>query len=184
MTGFHPTGVGRVFTRENPQQGGLTGTIQAEDHHSGTPIDRQVDIGEYLQRAVVLAQFGCGQWHPAAGGWLGQPQPSDPISLPDFDAIHEPICSSQHHLRGSCLSRLSPHPFRLIPQCGGLPFRVGLFSPPAPFVQFPLLQIPLPTGVVDVENTSGGIEVEHSVDRGRQQFNIVTDDHHRALKPR
>ena len=43
------TGVGLLRPRQDPQQRGLARTVEPEDDHSGTLVDRQVDACEDLQ---------------------------------------------------------------------------------------------------------------------------------------
>ena len=78
VAGHDLAGVGRLDPGQDPQQGGLAGTVQAEDDHLAALVDRQIDAGEDLQRAVRLGQVrtrsaascrtapapGTGSWPP------------------------------------------------------------------------------------------------------------------------
>src|SRR3546814_13387210 len=61
VAGDHLTGVRLVDAREDPQHGGLAGTIEAEDHDPAALVDGQVDVHEDLEGSVGLGQFLGGE---------------------------------------------------------------------------------------------------------------------------
>ena len=134
-------GVGLLDAGEHPQQGRLAGTVEAEDHDPRAPVDRQVDVGEDLQRAVRLRQprrataascrtapaSGSAAWRPCRRALASSPASSRSARLAMFWAADG-------------LGRLGPHLVGLREQGAGLLLRVGALALAAPLVGLALLR--------------------------------------------
>ncbi len=52
VTGVHRPGVRCIHPREDPKQGRLARTIEAQDHDPRALVDSQIDISEDLEASV------------------------------------------------------------------------------------------------------------------------------------
>jgi hypothetical protein len=50
------TGVGIVQAGQDAQQRGLSGTVETEHNNVATFVDGEINIGEYLERSIALAE--------------------------------------------------------------------------------------------------------------------------------
>ncbi len=182
VAGLQLTGVGLVDAGEDAQQRRLAGTVEPEHDDLRAAVDREIDVGEDLQRPVRLRQSRRHERRLAAGGGLGEAELGDAVFLTHIVEAGEHLLGTGDHLvRCGRLRRLRAEPGRLHLQHGGLLLDVGALLLAALLVGHPLAQVVLPVHVVDVDHLAVGVEVEHAVDRLADQLHIVGDDDEAAL---
>ena len=115
-----------------------------------------------------------GHRKPDPGHALGCPVGADPGEQPLGPALHV--------LRRLRLGRLRAHLVGLRLQRRGLALGVDALAPAAPGVGLPLVGVALPAQVVDVQDASVGVKVEHLVDHGVEQGSVVADHHQAAAE--
>ena len=175
-------GVGDLHTRQHAQQRGLAGTVQAEDDDPAAAVDREVDIGENLKRAIGFRQFGRSQRGLAAGRRLGETQLGDLVGL-----TARPRARTASSRRASACSA-RPWPWSPWP-ASGRPARSARRPCFSALARSRLrrrssvsrcCEVALPADVVDVDDGPGGIEMEDAIDRRLEQLDVVADDHQPA----
>ncbi len=177
MPQVHVPGVGSINTGQDPQQRGLARAIEPEDHHLAAAVDRQIDVGEHLQRTVGARESLGRQRHLAAGARIGEPQSGDLVGAPYFGTLGEdPVRALEHRLGGLGLGRLGAHAFSLIAQGGRLLFGIASFAPAASFIGLTGGEVRRPAHGINIDLLPVGIQVPHLVDRVRQQIGVVADD--------
>ena len=143
------------------------------------PVDGEVDVGEDLQRAVGLRQAG----RRSAASCRRAPA-SGKRSLRDLVAarVPPPARPSSRSARRAmlCAALALVALARILSACAmqrvGLLLGVGPLALAAALVGLALLQVGLPADVVDVERGPVGVQVEHLVDDGLEQLDVVADD--------
>lgn len=154
----------------------FAGAVQPQDDHPGALVDRQVDVGEDLQRAVRLRQALRHQRGLAAGRGLGEAQLGDLVGLARLLQTGEQLLGAAGHvLRGDRLRRLGAHLVGLGVERGGLLLGVLPLAAAALLVGLALLLVELPAHVVDVDRGPVGVQVEHLVDDRLDQVDVVGD---------
>ena len=182
VPGHDLAGVGPVDAGEDPQQRGLAGAVEAEDHDPAAPVDRQVDVGEDLERAVGLRQLGGRQRRLAARRRRRELDPGDLVGPAlALEPGHQLLGPLQHRLRGLRLGGLGPHPVGLVGERLRLVLGVDPLALAALLVGLALLEVGLPAHVVDVDLGPVGVEVEHPVDGRLEQRGVVADHDQPAL---
>ena len=140
-------------------------------------VDREVDVGEDLERAVGLRQLRGGERRLAAGRRRGELDPGDLVGLPlALEPGHHLLGALEHRLRGRGLAGLGAHLVGLVGERLGLGLGVGPLALAALLVGLALGQVGLPAHVVDVDLAAVGVEVQHLVD-GRLEQGVVVADH-------
>ncbi len=172
----HLAGVGLVDAAQDAQQGGLARAVEAEDDDARALVDREVDVGEDLQRPVGLRQLRRRQRGLAARRRGRELDPGDLVAATfGLDARHQPLGPLHHRLGGLGLGGLGPHLVRLRHQRVGLALGVEPLALAAAFVGLALGEVGRPAQVVDVDLGAVGVEVQHLVDDGLQQAGVVAD---------
>ena len=151
---------------EHPQQRGLAGAVEPEDDDPGAAVDREVDVGEDLERAVGLRQLAARQRRLAARRRRREAQLGDLVGLRARPRDRPSACrrACAMLLRGAGLGGLRAHPGGLARRRATLLLGVGPLALAAPLVGLALLQVGLPADVVDVERGAVRVEVEDPVD--------------------
>ena len=156
----------------------MTDTATSPD----APVDGEVDVGEDLERAVGLGEVLGAQRRLAGGLRGGEADRGHAVDRAlALDAAHEPLGALDHVLRGGGLGRLGAHLLGLGHEGRGLLLRVGALALAGPLVRLALELIALPAHVVDVDRPAIGIELEHLVDGGLEEFDVVADHDQAAL---
>ena len=182
VAGDDPAGVGLVDAGEEPQQRGLAGAVQAEDDDARALVDRQVDVGEDLERPVGLRQLGRGERRLAARRRRGELDAGDAVGAAlGLDAGHQPLGPPHHRLGGLRLGGLGAHLVGLVHQRVGLALGVQALALATALVGLALGEVRRPAHVVDVDLGAVGVEVEHLVDRRLEQPGVVADHDQPAL---
>ena len=182
VAGLDLAGVGLVDAREDPQQRGLAGAVEAEHDDLRPAVDREIDIREDLERSVRLRQPRRHERGLAAGRGLREPQLRDAILLPHVVEAREHLLGARHHLvRGGRLRRLRAEARGLQLQLRRLLLDVDALLLAALLVGHPLAQVVLPVHVVDVDDLAVRVEVEDAVDGLADELDIVADDDEPAL---
>ena len=154
-------GVGLVDAREDPQHRGLAGAVEAEDDDAAALVDREVDVGEDLERAVGLRQLLGRERGLAAGRGGGELDPGDLVGgALALEAGHHLLGPLEHRLRGGGLAGLGAHLVGLVGERLGLRLGVGALALAAALVGLALGEVGLPAHVVDVDHGAVGVEVE------------------------
>ncbi len=116
------------------------------------------------------------------GDGSGKRQGCHPVVLAHrFEAAEQPFGTLGHVLRGDGLGGLGAHLVGLVHEDLGLLFGVGAFALAGAFVRLALEQVALPVHVVDVDLGTVGVQQEHLVDCGLEQFGVVADHDQAAL---
>ncbi len=182
VPGLELPGVRLVHAREDPQQGRLARAVQPEDHDLRAAVDREVDGGEDLERAVRLRQVRRHERRLAGGGGVREPQLRDALDLADLlQARQQALGPADHVLRGDRLRRLRTHLGRLQLQHARLLLGVLPLALAPLLVALALLQVLLPAHVVDVEHLAVRVEVEDAVHDLADEVDVVADHDHAAL---
>ena len=177
-----PPGVGRIDARQDPQQSGLAGAVEPEDHHPAALVHGEVDVGEDLQGPVALGELGRRQGGLPARRRLRELDACDPVGPAlALDALHQLLRALEHRLGGLGLGRLGAHLVGLVGERLGLVLGVEPLALAALLVGLALGEVGLPADVVDVDRRPVGVEVQHPVDAGLQQPDVVGDHHEPAL---
>ena len=175
---------GLVHAREDPQQRRLPGAVETQHDDPRAPVDREVDVGEHLQRPVGPRQPGRPQRRPARGSRVGEPDLRHLVGHPlALEAGQQPLGPAGHVLGGDRLGGLGPHLVGLGHQGAGLLLGVLPLALPAPLVGLTLREVGLPADVVEVQLGPVRVQVEHPVDHGVEHLHVVADDHEAALVP-
>ena len=174
--------VGLVDAGQDAQQRGLAGTVEPEDDHPAALVDREVHVGEHLERAVGLRQLARGERGLAArrrGRELDlRHAVGHALAL---DALHQLLGALEHRLRRLGLGGLGAHLVGLVGEGLGLVLGVHALALAALLVGLALGEVGLPADVVDVDDRAVGVEVQHPVDAGLEQPDVVGDHHEPAL---
>ena len=167
---------------QDPQQRGLAGAVEAEDDDPRALVDREVDVGEDLERAVGLRQLGRRERRLPARRRLGELDPGHLVAAAlGLDPAHQPLGAPHHRLGGLGLGGLGPHLVRLLHQLVGLALGVHPLALAAPLVGLALGEVRRPAHVVDVDLLAVGVEVEDLGDGLLEQRRVVADHDQPAL---
>ena len=168
--------VGLLDAREEPEERGLARSVEAEDHHPRTLVDREVDVGEDLERAVGLAELVGAQRRLSARGGLGEPERGDlVVAARGLEPHHELLRPLEHALSRGRLGRLGAHLVRLGDERLRLALGVVSLAVAPSLVLFALLEVRVPSEAVLVELRAVRVEVEHLVGARAQEARVVGD---------
>ena len=178
MTGHDATGIGLFAAREDPEQRGLPRAVQPEDHQPAPAINGEVDALEHLQPAVRLAHPDRAQRSTTRRCRVGQLDASHPRGTAyRLEVGQELVRAASHVACGNGCGRSGAHLVSLRVEDRCLPFSRTPFARPPLLIRFQLVEILLPARVVDVDRGPVRIQVEHPVDRCREQLTVVADHH-------
>ena len=182
VTGDQLTSVRFLRAREDAEQCGLTCTVESEDHHTRPTIDREIDTGEDLERAVHLGEVLAHQRSLATSGGFGETNPRNLVrDTFGIEVRHQFVGSLGHVLSRDGLGCLCAHLGGLNPQRTGLLLGVGALAATTLLVRGTSVEVLLPVHVVDVGLTADGVEEPHAVDDVVEQVDVVADDHQSTL---
>ena len=168
-------------TSQHAQQSGLTGTVQAQHHHSRTAVNRQINVRENLQRAIGLRQALGRERSLTARRRIREANRRNLIALTLLLQAAQKLLSTLNHLlSGNSLRRLRAHLIRLLHQSIRLLLRIRTLTLAAVLILLTLKQVVLPAHVVLVNHAAVRVQVEDAVDDQLHQVNIVANDHQAA----
>ena len=168
-------------TSQHAQQSGLTGTVQAQHHHTRTAVNGKVDIRENLQRTVRLGQTLRRQRSLTTRCRIREANRRNLIALALLLQATQKLLSTLNHLLSrNSLRRLRAHLIRLLHQSIRLLLRIRTLTLAAVLILLTLSQVVLPAHVVLVNHAAVRVQVEDAVDDQLHQVDVVTDDHQTA----
>jgi hypothetical protein len=148
----------------------------------GSPVDREIDAREDLERPVGFRERLRHERGLAAGRGLREADVRDAVFLAHlFEPGQELLGSGDHLVRRRGLRRLRAELGRLLSQRRGLLLGVDSFLLAALLVGDALALVVLPAHVVDVDDLAVRVEVEHAVDGLADELDVVADHDEPAL---
>src|SRR6185295_16026770 len=100
-------GVGIVQAGQDTQQRGLSGTVEAEHDDVAAFVDGEINIGEYLERSIALAEVRRGKRGLSAGRWIRELDLGYSVAgALSISLGQQPLGSPDHVVRGHGFGRL------------------------------------------------------------------------------